>query len=57
MLPNDPNMLLSVLNMKLRDFYPNLEALCEDLDEDAEDILSRMEMAGYHYDPASNRFI
>ena len=31
-LPNDPIMLLSVINLKLRDFYPTLDALCEDLD-------------------------
>ena len=26
-LPNDPIMLLSVVNLKLRDFYKNLDAL------------------------------
>ena len=31
-LPNDPIMLLSMINLKLRDFYPTLDALCEDLD-------------------------
>ena len=30
-LPNDPIMLLSVVNLKLRDFYKNLDALCEDM--------------------------
>ena len=29
--PKDPIMLLSWVNMKLRDFYPSLESLCEDL--------------------------
>ena len=57
MLPNDPNMLLSVLNMKLRDFYPSLDALCDDLDEDRDEILRRMETAGYSYDPEANRFV
>ena len=33
-LPRDPMILFSVLNMKLRDFYPSLDALCEDMDED-----------------------
>ncbi len=33
-LPNDPIMLLSMVNLKLRDFYPTLDALCDDLDED-----------------------
>lgn len=34
MIPNDPVMLLSCINLKLRDFYPSLEAFCEDTDED-----------------------
>ena len=29
-LPEDPMMLYSFINMKLRDFYPSLDALCED---------------------------
>ena len=32
MIPNDPVMLLSFVNMKLRDKYANLEAMCEDFD-------------------------
>ena len=35
----DPNMLLSIINTKLRDFYESLEDLCEDLDYDIEDLL------------------
>ena len=31
-LPVDPIMLLSVVNLKLRDQYKDLDALCEDLD-------------------------
>ena len=31
LLPNDPVMLLSVINLKLRDYYPTLDQLCEDL--------------------------
>ena len=33
MLPQDPNILLSYINTKLRDQYPSLDALCDDLDE------------------------
>ena len=33
MLPKEPNMLLSVINTKLRDFYDSLDSLCDDLDE------------------------
>ena len=32
MLPSDPIMLLSFVNMKLRDQYASLDALCEDMD-------------------------
>jgi phage-related protein len=38
MLPNDPIMLLSAVNMKLRDQYPSLDALCEDMDVDKDEI-------------------
>ena len=31
MLPKDPMILLSYLNTHLRDDYPTLDALCEDL--------------------------
>ena len=32
MLPKDPMILLSYINTHLRDDYPSLDALCEDLD-------------------------
>ena len=31
-LPEDPVMLLSFVNTKLRDQYASLDALCDDLD-------------------------
>ena len=37
-LPNDPIMLLSVVNLKLRDFYKDLDALCDDMDADKADL-------------------
>ena len=40
MIPKDPVMLLSFINLKLRDFYPSLEAFCEDTDEDMQAILA-----------------
>lgn len=56
-LPNDPDMLLSVLNLKLRDFYPSLTALCEDLDLAEEALLQRLSALCCRYDAASNRVI
>lgn len=55
-LPRDANILFSVLNTKLRDYYGSLDALCDDLQADKADILARMAVAGYHYDAARNRF-
>ena len=57
MIPQDPVMLLSFLNLKLRDYYGSLDALCEDLELDREDILNRMKQIDYTYDEESNRFV
>lgn len=56
-LPNDPMMLLSVVNTKLRDFYPSLDALCEDLNEDKENISARLKTINYEYNANLNRFV
>lgn len=56
MLPKDPIILLSTLNMKLRDQYKSLMDLCDDLDEDELEILNIMNKAGYKYDPNQNQF-
>jgi len=52
MLPQDPMILLSFLNMKLRDSYGSLDDLCDDLDESRDEILDKMQDAGYVYDEA-----
>ena len=49
MLPSDPEMLVSVINMKLRDEFPSLDELCDTLDEDKEQILATIKSAGYSY--------
>ena len=57
MIPKDPVMLLSFLNLKLRDFYGSLDELCEDLELDREDILNRMKQIDYTYDEERNQFV
>ncbi len=57
MLPKDPHMLASFLNLKLRDFYPSLDALCEDLEVDREEIIAKLEAEEYTYDPDKNAFV
>ena len=56
-LPNAPIMLLSAVNLKLRDFYKNLDALCEDLDADKAELCAKLKNAGYEYDPQKNQFV
>ena len=56
-LPSDPIMLLSVVNLKLRDFYPSLDALCDDMDADRDDLCKALSAVGYAYDAARNQFI
>ena len=55
-IPNDPMMLMSFINMKLRDLYPSLEALCEDLDINMQELVDKLAAAGFEYNIATNRF-
>lgn len=55
-IPKDPVMLYSFLNTKLRDFYDSLDTLCEDMDLNKEEILSRLASMGFEYDEKMNRF-
>ncbi|MBQ7972073.1 MAG: DUF4250 domain-containing protein [Lachnospiraceae bacterium] len=57
MFPKDPVMLLSFVNMKLRDFYSSLDAMCEDMDVEKEEIVSKLASIGYEYDKEKNSFV
>lgn len=56
-LPTDRMMLLSVINTKLRDYYKNLDELCDDLNEDKNEIINKMKEIDYSYDEKLNRFV
>ena len=56
-LPYDPMLCLSVVNTKLRDYYNNLEVLCEELQIDKEELVAKLKSIDYEYDAASNQFI
>jgi hypothetical protein len=56
MLPKDPMILLSYLNTHLRDDYPTLDALCEDLDVSRTDLEDKLKAVGFVYDERQNRF-
>lgn len=53
----DPYILLSLVNTKLRDQYPSLDALCDDLNGDRAALIGTLAGAGYVYDSAQNRFV
>ena len=55
-LPEDPMMLYSFINMKLRDFYPSLDALCEDMNVEKDVICRTLKRVGFEYNPERNRF-
>ena len=57
MLPRDPVMLLSFVNLKLRDFYDSLDAMCDDMDVDKQEIINKLELIDYHYDTEKNQFV
>ena len=45
------------LPQKLRDFYPSLDALCDDMDADRDALCKALSAVGYAYDAARNQFI
>lgn len=57
MLPKDPVMLLSFINLKLRDYYSNLESLCEDLNLDKTELEEKLHSIDYHYNEERNQFV
>lgn len=55
-LPKDPYMLLSVVNMKLRDFYPDLDEMCKSMCADKNEICEKLSEIGYKYNEQTNQF-
>lgn len=56
-IPNDPMMLLSYINTKLRDEYSNLTLLCDDLELNRNDITTKLSTIDYSYNEELNRFV
>ncbi|MBQ8961486.1 MAG: DUF4250 domain-containing protein [Ruminococcus sp.] len=55
-LPNDPVILLSYINTKLRDEYPDLEELCKSLSIQQSELEGKLSAIGYSYDKEKNQF-
>ena len=56
-LPGDPVILLGVINTKLRDFYSSLDALCEDMEIDRDELTEKLSLIDYLYDPGRTQFV
>lgn len=55
-LTMDINIAYSMLNMKLRDFYSSIDALCEDEEVDKEALIARFKDNGFIYNNSINQF-
>ncbi|MCD8019093.1 MAG: DUF4250 domain-containing protein [Clostridiales bacterium] len=56
-LPQDPMMLYSVVNTKLRDYYSSLEEMCEDMEIAQQELVDKLAAVGFVYDEKLNKFI
>ena len=56
-MPIDPYMLLSVVNLKLRDYYNSLDMMCLEMDINKDEIVSKLKSIEYEYDASKNQFV
>ena len=47
----------SVVNTKLRDYYHSLDALCDDMNVNKEEIISALKLIDYAYDSDIQQFV
>lgn len=56
LLSMDPNILLSIVNMKLRDSFTSLQALCYDMEISESEISEKLKITGRIYNIEENQF-
>ena len=56
-IPNDPVMLLSFVNMQLRDHYSNFNDFCKTNSLDKKLITDKLASIDYQYNESTNQFI
>lgn len=57
MLPKDPAILLSYVNMKLRNNYASLREFCEEEHVNVIDLCSQLDKIDYEYNEKLNQFV
>lgn len=55
-IPQDPFILLSFINTKLRDTGKDFNSVCDDLDIDAKATAAKLNDVGFEYDEGLNQF-
>lgn len=55
-IPQDPMMLFSFVNMKLRDEYPSLDELCASLGIERAWLENKLAAFGFEYSAENNKF-
>ena len=56
-LPENPHILVSMLNMKLRDGdYESLAELCDNLNLDMDEVIDFLKKAGFDYIESMKQF-
>lgn len=56
-IPSDPVMLLSFVNLKLRDYYSSLEAFCDDMQVNQQELEEKLAAIDYFYSQEKNQFV
>lgn len=56
-IPQDPIILVSYVNTKLRDQFATLEELCQTCDLDEEELRTTLHSIDYQYDETTNQFV
>ena len=56
-LPKDPVMLLSFVNTKLRDEFPNLTELAKTFSIESDEIIDKLKLIDYEYNSERNQFV
>ena len=57
MLPKDPAILLSYVNMKLRNNSSSLKEFCEEEQADMVELCKTLDRIDYSYDAPRNQFV
>lgn len=56
-IPKDPFILLSFVNMHLRDHYNSLYDFCKSMDVNETELVDKLKAIQYEYDKARNQFV